>query len=465
MEKPIIHSGAWHHEKQLELKFPEKWDVHILKPDNAPQLTKNQIEQAFDKPIDTKSISQLAKGKNSAAVAVDDITRPTPVHRFLSRIIAELEQGGIPPDKIKIIIGTAAHRPMNKSEMVKKLGNKIVERFCPIIHDFTGPDIQFVGWINGGPVYINRHFVQADLKICVGNVMPHGEMGFGGGAKMVVPGLAGRYTIAHFHGALSPRTIGQLKTRKNICDRRTWATQVARHIGIDAVVCTVVNSKRQLAGIFVGDLEKAHLAAAKKAAQIGRTCVPKELAAKIDLVIANAYPLDTDPIQMGKTLSVATKVKPNACIVIINAASDGLFYHGMGMGCGISFKRLFRNLLACISNPKDLSIWAKSMRTAIKSPINVARLCYFSLNYLPYSRFLESQSNPDSKMPISITNKENSKFFVYSEKFPAWGFKQKYPKASLYTDWRQLIESLTKRFDKATVVVLPVAPLQLVEFA
>ncbi|MCK4818692.1 DUF2088 domain-containing protein, partial [bacterium] len=123
---------------------------------------------------------------------------------------------------------------MDRKEIQKKLGPQITDRFKVIIHDFKGPDIVKVGWVKGGPVYLNRHFLEADLRLCVGCVVPHNETGFGGGAKRVVPGLAGHLTIAHFHGALPPRPIGQADAINKAFDRRSWAEEVARHIRTDA---------------------------------------------------------------------------------------------------------------------------------------------------------------------------------------------------------------------------------------
>ncbi len=51
----------------------------------------------------------------------------------------------------------------------------------------------------GTPIRLNRSYCEADLKISVGAVMPHPYMGFGGGAKLVVPGLAGIDTLQANH--------------------------------------------------------------------------------------------------------------------------------------------------------------------------------------------------------------------------------------------------------------------------
>jgi lactate racemase len=455
--------GAWHDEAQLPLIFPQDWDVRLASPADAPAMTDEQIEEAFSRPIGTPPLRQLAAGRSSAVIAVDDLTRPTPAHRFLPRLIEELVRGGIAENRIRILLGAAAHRPMTESELNLKLGPEVCSRFHPIMHDFMGPDVRFVGWVHGGPVYLNRHFLEADLRICVGGVIPHGEAAFGGGAKMVIPGLAGRLTIAHFHGALPPRPAGQLAGDPGVLDRRAWAEEVARHVGTHVAVCAVVNSRRGLAGLYVGDVVEAHRAAALQAAAIGRTLLPREVINNLDITVVNAYPLDTDPIQMGKSISVARKLS-SKLTVIINAACDGIFYHGMGMGSGVNWRRLLRNVPGWLLSPASQLAWLRGMCTAARKPILTARFCYFSLNHLKYRDFAGSDGRRSPDQQPCAADGSSANPLVFSRRFPAWALSRKYRHAALYRDWDALAAVLASRFSRARVLVFPCAPLQLVEY-
>lgn len=452
-----IPFGAWHGKNELELPFPDNWNVNVAKPYDAPEITDLQIKEAFSHPIESKMIKYLAEGKKTVSIAVEDITRPLPAYRLLPEIISELKSGGIDPENIQIIIGGAAHRPMSQLEMQKKLGEEIVDQFNPYMHDFMGPDVTYLGWVKGGPVYINRRFIEAELKICVGSVIPHAEVGFGGGAKMIIPGLAGRLSIAHFHGALTDRAAGRIETEKTYLDKRAWAEKVARFVNVDAVVCGVINSNGSLAGLFVGDLIRAHRIAAEKAAEIGKTVLPKNVAKDVDVVITNSFPLDTDPIQMGKTLSVANKIDHKLTIAI-NAASDGIFYHGMGMGSGLDMMRLIRNLPHLFFNRINIQSFLRSMLTGVRSPLTIAKLIYFSLNHLSYKSF----KNQKEKKIINNRKPDDQRtMFLYSKKFPANGVKKKYPNAKLVTDWSEVTQQVNKRYKNPNVVVLPCAPIQL----
>jgi nickel-dependent lactate racemase len=454
--------GAWYDEAELSLTFPPGWQVHRLEPDDASPISSSRIDEAFAKPVGSKSLRELAAGKRSAVIAVDDLTRPAPVHLFLPNLIEELTSGGIDQARITILMGVAAHRPMDEDELSKKLGPEILARFPPIMHDFMGDDVRFIGWVSGGPVCLNRHFLDAELRICVGGVIPHGEAGFGGGAKMVVPGVAGRRTIAHFHGALPARPGGQMEGRNGIIDRREWAERVARHVNVHAAVCAVVNARRQLAGLYVGDVVEAHRAAAKQAQRIGRTPIASDLAERADVVVVNAYPLDTDPIQMGKSIGIARKLAVKSTVVI-NAASDGIFYHGMGMGSGLSLQRLLRNVPGWLTSPTDMASYFRSMLRTLREPILAARLGYFSLNHLAYADFQRKSSKLTSELEDAQVFQEPPSTLVYSKQFPQWGFRRRYREANLYRTWDKLRDVLAARHDKAVALVLPCAPLQLPE--
>ncbi|MEE9608339.1 MAG: lactate racemase domain-containing protein [Myxococcota bacterium] len=457
-----LRCGRWYGDREVALDLPAGWTVRRLDPQDAPALDDDAIQRAFEQPIGTPRLRELARGRRSAVLAIDDLTRPTPVHRFLPRVIDELLAGGIDASEIRILIGTAAHRPAGAEEAAKKLGRELARRFPPLVHDFMGPEIRFVGWIRGGPVYLDRRFLAADLRICIGGAVPHDETGFGGGAKMVVPGVAGRLTIAHFHGALPPRPAGQLEAKPGQLDRRAWSEAVARRVGVDAVVCAAVNSRAELAGLAVGDLVEAHRAAAQRAIEIGRTPVPREWAERADVVVVNAYPLDTDPIQMGKSVRIARTFRA-PCTVVVNGASDGVFYHGMGMGSGVSSRRLLRNIPGLLGDPTSLWSWLRGMGRGIRAPELAARLTYFSLNHLSYASFASGEGRLGPELEAATGRGATASPLVWSPRFPGWGFRRKYRGGRLFREWSELRDTLGARFERGEMLVLPCAPLQLPE--
>ncbi len=458
-----IPYGAWYEDTELCLSVPESWKVQILAPVNGPEISDQEIETAIENPVGTPLLNQLARGKRSAVIVVDDITRPTPAARILPSILKELSAGGLRDSDILILIGSGAHRPMTQSEIIKKLGEEIASKFTVKVHDFLGKDIRYVGMVQGGPVYLNGDYLDADVRICLGCVIGNNNAGFGGGAKMVIPGIAGHTTIAHFHGALPDRSPGQLEGNPEIPDKRMWAEQVAQWVGIDLVVCAVLNSKRQLAGLYAGDVIKAHRLAAKFALKIGETIVPKETMQNSDIIIVNSYPLDNAPTQMIKPLGIAKQLSTKFTVAI-GAASDGIFYHGMGWGQGIHLKRFIKHIGRWLTRPDQIWSWIASVKAAGTSPSRLLGLFLITFNYMSFDEYQRT----DHTHTGPIRNDEaNSNFLLYSTHFPDWAFEgwmfRKRNDVVLYRDWEEIITFLSRKFQESpTVLVIPCAPLQFI---
>ncbi len=81
------------------------------------------------------------------------------------------------------------------------LGDDVFDRVRVVNHDSRDADsLVFLGEHgNGVPVWLNRLWVDADVRITTGFVEPHFFAGFSGGPKMVAPGLAGLDTILMLH--------------------------------------------------------------------------------------------------------------------------------------------------------------------------------------------------------------------------------------------------------------------------
>jgi nickel-dependent lactate racemase len=461
-ESPAVEVpyGAWFEETSLRLPFPPGWQVRRVEPDDGPEIDDAAIAAALAGPLGCPPLAELVRGRTRAVLAVDDLTRPTPLPRLLPPLLRALGEAGLARDRVTVLVGTASHRPPTAEELARKLGAELAMQLRVVVHDFLGPDVRRIGWIAGGPVELNRHFLDADLRICVGGVIPHNETGFGGGAKMIVPGLAGHATIAHFHGALPPRLAGSLEGPGRL-DRRAWAERVAREVGVDLTVCAVVNGQRRLAGVFAGDVVEAHRAAARRARAIGRTRLARSELERSDVVVVNAYPLDTDPVQMGKSVNLAAKLGARSTVVV-NAASDGIFYHGMGMGSGVSPARLWRNLPHWLASARAVGTWLRSLARAAPSPLLAARLTYFTLNPLSYAAFAADEA-PGEVAASAAADDLAGEPLVFSHAFPEWGLRSRFPRGRLFRDWNALAGVLARRHPRGRALVFPCAPIQLVE--
>jgi nickel-dependent lactate racemase len=335
MKSVMIPWGSWRKNKGLSLTFPKNWKFIMASMADGPDVSQTAIRQAFANPIGQETIRKMAEGKKTAAIAVDDLTRPTQAHRFLPFIVEELNRGGIKDEDIKIVLAIGCHRPLMKNDQEKKLGKKMANRLSVFNHHPYENLVNIGTTSRGTPVRINRHFVEADVKIGVGFITPHPNAGFGGGGKIVIPGLGSMETIEKNH---TPALLGRIGGTGfsqgydlNTNELRLDMEEGARMAGLSIIVNSIGTSEGKTAGVFVGDLVQAHRAAVELARKVYVTEAPTD----VDIGIFNAFPEDTELVQAQKALNVWTGnmnrriVREGGALVIATASSDGLGFHSL----------------------------------------------------------------------------------------------------------------------------------------
>jgi lactate racemase len=319
--------GCWDPEETLDLVFPSRFSVQVNSMRDGRPLSTAAMAEAVRVPVDSKPLHLLAAGARSAVIAVDDVTRPTPAASVLPLILSELES--IPTENITILVALGAHRPMVRAELEMKLGAAILDEFDVEQHHPYENLIDLGRSSRGTPIRLNRRFCEADLKIGVGAVMPHPYMGFGGGAKLVVPGLAGIETLQANHQPAVTGISGGLANPD--VDARRDVEEIALKAGLHFSCNVVVNSRREIAGLFCGHPVTAHRAAASCAAGIYSTPAPD---APYDVVCLNAYPKDGELLQVGNALncyrtSKGPLLKRDGTLVITACCQLGRGYHSL----------------------------------------------------------------------------------------------------------------------------------------
>jgi nickel-dependent lactate racemase len=329
--------AAWHGDYQIELTFPASWNVTEARMQDAPALSDQEIGDRLKASIDSAPLRSLAQHRQNAVIVVEDITRPTPLHRLLPPLLAELEAGGIPAERVRILIGSASHRPNTRADAVKKLGREIVETVEVRNHHPYENLVSLGVSERGTPILMNRDFVEADLKIAIGTVVPHEDAGFGGGAKVVGIGLAGVETLAVIHGrtvAEGPVGLGRLEG--NFC--RADFEDIALRAGLEMTINVVINSQRDIAGVFAGHPIAAHRAAVALARQVYTTELPRG----VDIGIFNAYPKDTELMLGFNALNPGYRIgeqliQPDGTVVVTMAASEGYGFHSINTRQGFAY--------------------------------------------------------------------------------------------------------------------------------
>jgi nickel-dependent lactate racemase len=306
--------------EEIELGFPENWDITECRMagHDKPSLSDDEMRSALQSTIGTPRLSEMAKGVKKVCILFDDIPKPTPTSRIMPFVLEELHAGGVTDEQIRFLCAPGSHRPLIYPEMVAKLGREIVEKY-PVYNHSVWENLVDVGKTSRGtPVHVNREFASCDLRLGVGSIFPHPRAGFGGGGKLVLPGVCGIETIEHHHKNMGENAEpGRLEGNVFRLD----IEEAARLAGLHFKVDVVINNRREVVGLFAGDLVAEHRAASKLGAQVYRTETIKDA----DVVVANSYP---DEVQLLRTMwCIGPSLREGGDMVIVSHAPNGQNLH------------------------------------------------------------------------------------------------------------------------------------------
>jgi len=109
----------------LEVALPDDADVTVIHKPSMPQVGQaaNAVLNALHNPVGAPPLSELAGSAASACIAICDITRPVPNGLFLRPVIEMLLAGGIPVDRITVLVATGLHRPNQGDELAELVGD------------------------------------------------------------------------------------------------------------------------------------------------------------------------------------------------------------------------------------------------------------------------------------------------------------------------------------------------------
>src|SRR5208337_3696984 len=311
----------------IDVEVPEGLDCQVVRSRAAHALNDvaGALEAALDHPIHSDPLEKLAAGKRTAAISVCDITRPAPNRITLPPLLKRLHAAGIPKEGVTILIATGLHRAATSEELDIILGPEIAATYRVASHDARSfASHRAVGTTRRGtPVYVDERFVAADLHITLGFIEPHLMLGFSGGRKLIVPGVAAQETIKVIH---SPRFMREpLSTEGSIEGNPLHAelleaAALARH---DFILDVTLTQEREISGVFAGHPVKAHAAGVEF--MVSNSLTP--LDGLVDAVITSSagYPLDLTFYQCLKGLTAAQHiVKPGGRMLLLAECAEGI---------------------------------------------------------------------------------------------------------------------------------------------
>lgn len=287
-----VLNRKWHGDGTLDLNFPDRWEVIecLMNGHSSPELTPDQIEIAFRNPAGGPGLSILARGKHKVVIIFDDITRATPVSLILPHVLSELREAGIPDNAIRFICALGCHGAHSYQDFEKKLGGEILDRF-PVYNHNIYENCTYIGETSQGTrLCVNSEVMSCDLKIGIGSIVAHPQTGFGGGGKIILPGVASLDSIEQYHSLeYKARKEGRSDTvgMGNYIDNPLARDfmEAATVAGLDFKIDFALNGSDRPCAVFCGKPEFEYNQALKYA-------VPHYASKPVpatDIVVVNTY--------------------------------------------------------------------------------------------------------------------------------------------------------------------------------
>ena len=285
-----------------------------LRSEGITRTIDQMVSEAIEGPIGTAPLRDLIKPGYKIAIIMDDITRPTPKKEILGCLLTHLQRCGVGTHQIDVLLATGTHRAVTEDEIKSAFGEDLFREVRFVNHDCRSSLLVSVGTLeHAGEVRINPVVARADFRIGVGSILPHSMAGFGGGAKIIFPGVANYEAIRDHHCALmiaKGSSLGNIREnsfQKEIC-------QAGRLAKLDFLVNVIYDSNEKAKEVVAGDFVKAHTE--------GMNMSLSEFAVRFDeradVTITSAFPHTEGP-QITKSLHAATKVTRPGGIVVLYA--------------------------------------------------------------------------------------------------------------------------------------------------
>ncbi len=294
------------HQEPLDLVDPQKFKDNLL-------IILKKMEKPFQ----------------NVGIVVSDKTRLCQYPEFLPFLTSGLEEYGISREDITFYIAYGTHLPQTEEESYQSYG-ETYKQFRFIHHNSKAEDeLLSLGITRRGTrVMILKDILHYDLLISFGAILHHYFAGFGGGRKLLFPGLAGYDSILYNHQLFLDYEkkelrqgcqSGNLDSNPLALDLEEINYMLPKRLEIHAIL----NSHKEVSEVRIGfnynDFRKS-------CADYDRYFRNRD-ARVYDLVVAGAggYPKDINFIQAHKAIhNAASFVKEKGTLIIFTECIDGI---------------------------------------------------------------------------------------------------------------------------------------------
>lgn len=319
----------WYGTKEQEFSLPDRWQVEIcnMAGYNRPAMKPAEMRATLAKPLGTKPLKELAQGKQEIVIIFDDMSRVTRTGEIAHQVLRELAEAGIQDNHIRFVCALGCHGALTRIDFVKKLGEDIVARFPVYNHNPFGNCVP-VGKTKtyGTDVAVNEEVMSCDFKIAIGMVVPHPMSGFGGGGKIIMPGVSS-FTSVQYNHHNTYRDMSALRGKLGMGrfdenPMRFDIEEAAELAGLDFIVNALVNYTGETVGLYAGALKPAYAEAVKAAKSHYVTPRVHDM----DIAIANAFIKENEGF-IGVSLANSAIGQNGGDVVLIANAPEGQVIH------------------------------------------------------------------------------------------------------------------------------------------
>ena len=312
----------------LEIDVPEDRTT-VITPKHRAALPDPAAAMlaAVREPAGCPPLREIVRRGAKVAISICVITRAQPRRLMLEALFAEMPETR--PEDIVILIATGTHRSNDHAELEAMISPEIVRDYRVVNHDGRDPSTltRLADTSTGVPVWLNREWVEADVRITTGFVEPHLFAGFSGGPKLVAPGLSGIETVMVLHDAAR---IASPNARWGVTEGnpiQNDVREVARMVGVHFAMDVTLNRDQDVTAVFAGELFTEHRQAYETARRDAMQAVPAPF--PVVVTTNSGYPLDQNLYQSVKGMSAASQVTTEGgTIIAASECRDGIPNHG-----------------------------------------------------------------------------------------------------------------------------------------
>lgn len=324
------------------------------------------VAAALDEPLTGPPVRERCSGACRVTLVVPDATRPAQLAEVLPTLLDRVRSSGVPASGVTVLLATGTHPPAGRSELDALLGPLPPEVHIAQ-HDARDPArLETVGVLPTGlTIRLDRLYLEADVTITVGAVRHHYFAGFGGGPKMVFPGVGGYQEIQRNHARVAEITGGELRRHPRcepgVLGGNPVAEEIAAAVELrppDLALCLVPGSDGRMAWAGAGDWRTAFAAAVARARDWFETrrVGPKRLL----VVSGGGHPADATLIQAHKALDAGCR--------FLEDGGEALFVADLGQGLGSD------DMLPFVQDPDPARILERLARSWVQYGHTTLRL-------------------------------------------------------------------------------------------